>query len=317
MCQGLIVILSGIWWCGLIEEGGKIDTKQLKSFLAVYASGSFTKAAKMLNTSQPAVSEQIKSLENNLNCRLFDRMGRSIKPTLKADILYPGARSVIDNLERIKEEISSEDQCVRGELIIGASTIPGAYLLPHFASRFQKQHQSVSFEIRIADSLTIIHLLTEHKILLGVVGAKQPSSRLNFKTIGDDELILVSSTEKIMEKSVDLKDLLRMPFLLREEGSGTRKAIEECGIKNGFTVAELNTVAVLGSNAAIKEAVKEDLGVSIVSRISVRDELVSGRLQETAIEGVRMRRSFYSVTLKGRSLPNLYFIFLKKLLSMG
>ena len=143
----------------------------------------------------------------------------------------------------------------------------------------------MSFEIRIADFFFIIHLLAEYKILLGVVGAKQATSKLNFKKIVDDELVLVNSPQKAMKKSVTLRDLLLIPFLLREEGSSTRKVIEESGIKNGFTVAELNTVAVLGSNAAVKEAVKADLGFSILPRFSVRDELASGSLQETAIEG--------------------------------
>ncbi len=301
-----------------MKNGGrKIETKQLKTFLAVFSSGSFTKAAKILDTSQPAVSEQIKGLEKELGCRLFDRMGRSIQPTAKARILYPRACSVIEAMEGMAEEISREDATVSGELLIGASTIPGAYILPRFASLFQKKYPQVSFEVRIADSGDIIQMLTEHKLLLAIVGAKSHSPRLSFNTIVEDELVLVGSGRDRLPKSVSVNELLKIPFLLREEGSGTRRSIEEAVIRNGIAVSELKSVAVFGSNAAIKEAIKEGLGVSILSRISVRDELKCGSLREVAVEGLSMQRLFYAVTLKGRSLPRHYSVFLQKLLSMN
>ncbi len=303
-----------LWYEG---GGEKIETKQLKTFLAVYSSGSFTRAAKILDTSQPAVSEQIKGLEKELRCRLFDRMGRSIQPTSKASILYPRACSVIEAMEAMADEISLEDTPVGGELIIGASTIPGAYIIPRFASLFQKRYPQVSFEVRIADSGDIIQMLTEHKLLLGIVGAQSHSPRLSFNTIVEDDLVLVSSGNNRLKKSVPVSELLKMPFLLREEGSGTRKSTEEAVIRIGIAVSELNVVAVFGSNAAIKEAIKEGLGVSILSRISVRDELECGSLRELGIEGLNIQRLFYAVTLKGRSLPRHYSVFLHELLGVN
>ncbi len=293
-----------------------IETRQLKIFVTVYKSGSFTKAAELLSTSQPAVSEQIKTLEKRLGCRLFDRLGRTIKPTRKAEILYPKAQAILEDIKNVEEELLQEDQNVSGELTVGASTIPGAYILPHIATDFKARHPEISFEIRIADSGEVIDAVLNHDLLIGIVGAKITSNNLNFHSFVEDELVLAAAGGKKISNKISLQELVELPFLLRENGSGTRKSMEEFGFKNGLEIGQLNTVAVLGSNAAIKEAIKEDLGVSILSRISIRDELDCGKLKEIQIEGMTLKRSFYVVTLKKRSLPNPYTVFLETLLAV-
>ena len=280
----------------------------------MYKSGSFTKAAELLSTSQPAVSEQIKTLEKRLGCRLFDRLGRTIKPTRKAEILYPKALAILEDIRNVEEELLLEDQNVSGELTVGASTIPGAYILPHIATDFKVLHPEISFEIRIADSGEVIDAVLNHDLLIGIVGAKITSRSLNFYPFVEDELVLAAAGGKKINSRISLQQLAELPFLLRENGSGTRKSMEEFGFKNGLAIDQLNTVAVLGSNAAIKEAIKENLGVSILSRISIRDELGCGKLKEIQIQGMTLKRSFYVVTLKKRSLPNHYTVFLETLL---
>ncbi len=300
--------------CCWISRGKAIETRQLKIFITVYKSGSFTKAAEQLSTSQPAVSEQIKTLEKKLGCRLFDRLGRTIKPTRKAEILYPKAQSILEDIKNVEDELLLEDQNVSGELTIGASTIPGAYILPHIATDFKARHPEISFEIRIADSGEVIDAVLNHDLLIGIVGAKIISNNLNFHPFVEDELVLAAAGERKIPAGISLSQLVELPFLLRENGSGTRKSMEEFGFKNGLEIGQLNTVAVLGSNAAIKEAIKENLGVSILSRISIRDELACGKVQEIEIEGMTLKRSFYVATLKKRSLPNPYRVFLETLL---
>ncbi len=280
----------------------------------MYKSGSFTKAAELLSTSQPAVSEQIKTLEKRLGCRLFDRLGRTIKPTRKAEILYPKALAILEDIRNVEEELLQEDQNVSGELTVGASTIPGAYILPHIATDFKVLHPEISFEIRIADSGEVIDAVLNHDLLIGIVGTKITSKNLNFYPFVEDELVLATAGERVIDRRISLQQLVELPFLLRENGSGTRKSMEEFGFKNGLAIDQLNTVAVLGSNAAIKEAIKENLGVSILSRISIRDELGCGKLKEIQIQGMTLKRSFYVTTLKKRSLPNHYTVFLETLL---
>ncbi len=279
----------------------------------MYKSGSFTRAAELLSTSQPSVSEQVRNLETRLGCRLFDRLGRTIKPTRKAEILYPKAQSILEDIRHVEEELFLEDQNVSGELVVGASTIPGAYILPHIATDFKTLHPEISFEIRIADSGEVIDAVLNHDLLIGIVGTKITSNNLNFHPFVEDELVLAASAKRKVKSTISMQQLVKLPFLLRENGSGTRKSMEEFGFKNGLEITQLNTVAVLGSNAAIKEAIKEDLGVSILSRISIRDELGCGKLKEIQIEGMTLKRSFYVVTLKKRSLPNPYTVFLETL----
>ncbi len=296
------------------EREAIIETRQLRIFVTVYRSGSFTRAAEQLSTSQPAVSEQIRSLERRLGCRLFDRLGRSIRPTRQAEILFPRALAVLDDIRRLERDLLVEANEVSGELLLGASTIAGTYILPRIATDFRAEHPEISFEIRIADSGEIIDSVLNHDLLIGIVGTRISSARLNFFPFIEDELVLAASARRKLAPTVTLQELAELPFLLREQGSGTRKTLEEYGLKNDFDLSRLNIVAVLGSNAAVKEAIKEDLGVSVLSGISIRDELRCGRLQKIRIQGVSLKRSFYISTLKKRTLPNHYTVFLETLL---
>lgn len=290
-----------------------MEMKQLKIFVTVYRSGSFTKASELLSTSQPAISENIKALEMGLGCKLFDRLGRSIRPTKKAEILFPKAMAILEDINKIEEELASEDQSVAGELIIGASSIPGAYILPQLASVFKTQHPEISFEIRIADSGNIIDSVLNHDLLIGIVGTKITSKNLVFSPFVEDELVLAASTDRKIPSTISLQQLKKTPFLIRESGSGTRKSMEEFGATNGLVADQLNIVAVLGSNAAIIEAIKSNLGVSILSRVSICDELENGKIKEIKVNGLTMKRMFYSITLKNRTLPNHYSVFMLRL----
>ncbi len=298
------------------REDSIIETRQLRTFVTVYRSGGFTRAAELLSTSQPAVSEQIRSLEKRLGCRLFDRLGRSIRPTRQAEILYPRACAILEDIRQAEEQLVFEANNVAGELVLGASTIPGAYILPGIAADFKANHPEVSFEIRIADSAEITDAVRNHDLLLGVVGTRIASSSLEFFPFAEDELVLAASARRRIDSPVTMEELVRLPFLLREQGSGTRKTLEEHAFRTGFDVSRLNTVAILGSNAAIKQAIREDLGVSFLSRISIGEALKSKTMQEIRIEGVTLQRFFYVVTHRKRSLPNHYAVFLKRLLGM-
>ena len=123
-----------------------MDTRHLHIFTTVYQTRSFTKAAEKLFTSQPTVSEHMRNLEEYLGCKLFDRLGRTIMPTPEAELLYPKARAVLDEMAVIEDMMASASQKVSGELLIGASTIPGAYILPEYAANFTKRYPDISFQ---------------------------------------------------------------------------------------------------------------------------------------------------------------------------
>jgi len=283
-----------------------MDIHQLKIFVSVYRSKSFTKASQEQHISQPTISEHIKNLENSLDCRLFDRLGRSIMPTAEADVLYPKALQLLDDLDQIQEEITAAGTGVKGKLVIGASTIPGAYLLPRMAYSFKKIYPEVSFEILIEDSGKITNMILQHDLLCGIVGAKMTSDKLDYTPLIEDELILVASPKVLNKKKINLAELTKLQFLQREKGSGTRKTFENFLKKSNVTTSKFDIVATLGSTSAVKQAVKANLGVSVISRIAVQEELAVGSLSEIPIKGLKMKRKFYLAHQKKRTLPSQY-----------
>lgn len=290
-----------------------MDIHQLKVFASVFKNKSFSKASEELHLTQPTVSDHIKCLEDELNCRLFDRLGRTIIPTKEAEVLYIHAMEIIEKIGNIKDAIGQVRKEITGELIIGASTIPGTYLLPSIMSAFQKKYPSISFQILISDSRGIVEKVSSHELLIGIVGAKLANSQITYAPFLEDELIAVSSHGLIKNKQLTLKELVKLPFVLREEGSGTRRETEKILESRGISLEDIKIAGIFGSTDAIKQAVKAGLGVSILSRLSVKDEIKHGVIKELKVTDIYMRRKFYIVTHKKRSLPLSYNLFLKHL----
>jgi len=287
-----------------------MDIHHLRVFASVFQDKSFSKASKKLRLTQPTVSAHIRALEEEYNCKLFDRLGRTIIPTKEAEVLYQYAIEIIEKADAIKEAIGRFKNKITGKLIIGASTIPGTYLLPLIMTSFQKKYPSVSFQILIADSKKIVESLSKHEVLMGIVGAKFGNNKINYVPLLDDELIVVSSPSLIKNNRITLKQLVRFPMILREEGSGTRTMTEQILSGKGITHHSISVAGIFGSTDAVKQAVKAGLGVSILSRLSVSDELKYKTLKEIKITDVSMKRKFYIITHKRRTLPRAYHIFL-------
>jgi len=287
-----------------------MDVHHLRVFLSVFRNRSFSKASRDLHITQPTVSEHIRGLEEELGIRLFDRTGRRIIPTREAGLLYPAASEIVEKLEGIKDAVRELKGEVKGELMIGASTIPGTYLLPPMAAVFRARHPGTSFHLVEADSREIARMVAGHDLLLGVIGTKADVRDLEFTPLDEDELVLVAPPGLVGKKAITPRELAGVPLLLREEGSGTRRTAEARLLEKGVATGDLNVVAVLGSTASVKEAARAGLGATILSRLAVRDELQSGALVEVALKGVSMKRSFYAVKHRKRTLPAHYRAFL-------
>lgn len=293
-----------------------MDLHHLKVFVSVYKNRSFSRASAEMHLTQPTVSDHIRNLEEELECRLFDRTGRAIIPTKEADRLYPVASEVIEKVREIKTAIGRMKDEIRGQLVIGASTIPGTYILPALASGFKKRYPGVSFQVVIEDSRKITDMVLGHELLVGVVGARMEEKKLDYRRFVDDELVL-AALPGLFKKAITTGELARIPFLLREEGSGTRKTMEGYLAGKGVQAGDLQVVAVLGSTASVIEAIKSGLGASIISRLAVREELREGVLEEIRIKGLDMKRSFDIITHKRRTLPKHYSAFLEYLKETG
>lgn len=286
-----------------------METRHLQIFTAVYRTRSFTKAAEELFTSQPTISEHMKNLEDRLGCILFDRLGRSISPTPEADLLYPRAVEILEEMHKLETNLASAARTVAGELIIGASTIPGEYMLPERAAAFNSRYPEVSFEILIKDSGRIIDDISAHRIYLGVVGTELPSTNLDFTPFEGDELVLAAAAHEKISSTIAPADLVKYDFLVREQGSGTGRTVEQFLDRVDITQRSLKIRATLGSSTAVKEAVKTGLGIAFISRTAIRDELSQGTVKIIEIDGLALKRSFFVVTPKKRTLPHRYQVF--------
>ena len=287
-----------------------MDIHHLRVFASVFKNRSFSKASEELHLTQPTISNHIKALEDEFECKLFDRLGRTILPTKEAEVLYTHSMELIERTNNLREAIGLIKKDISGKLIIGASTIPGVYLLPGFMSEFRKKFPSISFQILISDSKGIIENISRHELLLGIVGAKLGNEHIKYMPFIEDELIVVSSPHLSKNRMMTLQELLKFPMVLREEGSGTRKETEKFLANKGLSLENVHIAGVFGSTDAIKQAVKAGLGVSILSKFSVADELKYKILEEIKLTDIQMKRRFYIVTHKKRTLPRLYETFL-------
>jgi len=292
-----------------------MDIHHLRVFASVFKNRSFSRASDELHLTQPTISNHIKALEEEFNCRLFDRLGRTIIPTKEAEVLYNHSTDLIERAGNLKEAIGLVNREITGKLTIGASTIPGVYLLPALMSGFRLVHPSISFQILISDSKGIIERISRHELLLGIVGAKLGDEPIRYTPFVEDELIVVSPPNFSKSRTLPLQEVLKFPMVLREEGSGTRKETEKFLASKGFSLENVPVTGIFGSTDAIKQAVKAGLGVSILSRSAVADELRHEILEEIKLDDMQMRRKFYIVSHKKRTLPLLYDAFLKHLLT--
>ncbi len=268
-------------------------------------------------TSQPTVSEHIRNLEEHLDCKLFDRLGRSIIPTLEAEMLYPRALAILDDLKKLEDDLTAVGKTVSGNLTIAASTIPSAFILPKIAADFKNSHPAVSFEIRTFDTTQVAEQVSRNEILLGIVGAQQNSRNLQYHPFMQDELVLAASAKRRINQRITTKMLVELPFILREEGSGTRQSIEQSLAKLDIKLEQLNISAILGSSTAVTEAIKSNLGVSILSRSAINDGVLHKQIKVLDIPHLEMTRHFYTVTARKRSLPYHYQVFQRYLLQHG
>ncbi len=290
-----------------------MDIHRLKVFMAVFNKKSFSRASEDLYLTQPTVSEHIRSLEEELNCKLFDRLGRTIIPTKEAELLYLYAAEIIEKADSLKDLMNQFKGNISGELIIGASTIPGTYVLPRLMAEFKNNYPAIKYQVIISDSKEITEKILNHELLLGFVGANINNARLHYQSFMEDNLIIVSSPSLIKKDVITIQELLAHPMILREDGSGTRIAFLKILQESGFGLNDLNIIGVFGSTDSVKQAVKTGLGISVLSRLAVIDELRHNMLKEIRLKDIQMNRQFHIVVHGVRTLPSAYKLFLETL----
>ncbi len=280
-----------------------MDLHRLEVFCKVYEMKSFSRGGKACMLSQPTVSEHMRYLETFLGVQLFDRLGRQVVPTRAGDILYDYARRILNLKREAIRTLELYGGKMSGELELGGSTIPGQYILPSLIGKFKQTFTEIRIKLVIADTLNITNMVLEGSLELGVVGARIKNSKLEFDRLFDDELVLAVSPNHqwAARSSISLDELAYAPFIMREQGSGTRMIMLQILEQADFDPQRLNVVAEMGSTDAIRQAVKAEVGVSILSRRAVADDLDFRKVRQISIKDISFTRHFYLVTHKRRS----------------
>ncbi len=245
-----------------------MDLHHLRIFLSVFRNRSFSKASRELRLTQPTVSDHIKTLENHLECSLFDRLGRKVVPTGEAEVLYNHAVEITEKADSIRHALGQFKKEVAGELLIGASSIPGTYLMPPLIASFKRAYPAVSFQILVSDSKAIVEKVLKHEVLVGLVGARLNKPSVSYRAFMEDELIVVALPALVKVKRLGLKDLSKYPMVMREEGSGTRREAEKILEAHGVSPEAMQSAGVFGSTDAVKQAVKAGLGLAIARQLT-------------------------------------------------
>lgn len=280
-----------------------MELNQLRVFCAVVEKKSFSKASEAVFLSQPTVSLQIRALEKELGTRLLDRQGREVSATGSGKVLYGYARKILQITNEAQHAIAQLKGLIKGEIIIGASTIPGEYILPGPLAEFKAKYPGIEINLVIGDTREIIQKVLNNEVDMGIVGQRERSEKLVFHSFTTERLVLIAPVNSpwLPHEQITVGELKKVPFILRESGSGTRGSIERKLREVGVEEMDLNIVMRLGSTAAVKKAVESGAGVSIISERAIDNETKLGSLEKRTIKGLEMERDFFIVHRRGRS----------------
>jgi DNA-binding transcriptional LysR family regulator len=293
-------------------DAGLAELPHLATFVRAAERGSFTAAAAASGVTQAAVSQRIAILERELRVSLFDRRAGRIALTDAGQRLYEYARQILGLHEQARRDLAGLHPPVTGDLSIAASSVPGECFLPAVLAAFQAQYPHVHVRATVSDSGSVIEDIEKGRASLGLVGQKAEKSTLEARPIGKDSLVLIVPPGHpwARRRLVSLDALVCEPLIIREPGSGSRCALERSLERAGTSLAVLNVKLELGSNAAIRDAVKRGLGVAFLSRLAVERELNAKELRAVTVKGLCLERDFYLIYHRRRPLAPAARVFL-------
>jgi DNA-binding transcriptional LysR family regulator len=280
-----------------------MDFRQIEIFVKVAELGSFSRAAEALYLTQPTVSERVRSLEEELGQKLLDRQQRGATPTKAGQLLLTYARRILQLQREARQALDEFQGRMSGELIVGASTIPGEYVLPPLIGRFKAKFPDISISLLIGDTQGVLDWLLDGKVEAGVVGARIDHRGLEYRELMPDELVLVVPAEHPWHgrKTVTLEEVRQEPLIVRERGSGSRHALERALGEVGLKLGAFKVVGEMGSTQAIKQAVKAGVGLSMISKRAVEEECRANLLWCVKVKDLKFSRAFYLVIHRDRT----------------
>jgi DNA-binding transcriptional LysR family regulator len=280
-----------------------MDTRQLAAFCAVVERKSFSQAAERLGVTQPAVSLQIRSLEQRLGRQLLDRSGRRVEPTEAGRRLYASAQRLLAAEEHLLEDLDADDEgAITGTLELGASTGPGGTVVPLLLCDFQEQHPDVRVRLTVSDTQTVVDRVGDRELELGIVGAGRRHRGVAFEPFFRDEVVLACpSSHRLAGKTISLDDLKGEKLIVMQEGAGVRQVIEDELRKTGMRLRDLDVHLELGLQESVRSAVVAGHGIAFISRLAIEADLDAGRIATARVRGLDPVREIFLARASGRS----------------
>ncbi|OWZ84960.1 selenium metabolism-associated LysR family transcriptional regulator [Natranaerobius trueperi] len=284
-----------------------MDFRQLEVFTTVVKEGNFSRAAKRLYLTQPTVSAHMEALENDCGVKLFERRNRKTVLTEAGKKFYPYAEDILGLKDRARENLEQYNEDFGGEINIKASQTPGIYLLPKLLAPFQKQFPRVKCNIYIYDTEEVFTRISQYEADLGFVGSLKDIDKVSAKQLLSDTLVLIASSpwkEELEAKyqkngALYLGDILHLPFIFRSHGSATRKTFETALKERGKDIKDLNIVCEMDNLEGVKNLVRQGIGVSFISDLSIETH---DNLSTFTVEDIVPNRNFYVIYHKNRVL---------------
>ena len=263
-----------------------MSDRRLQVFHAVARLLSFTKAAEVLHMTQPAVTFQIRQLEDQFDTRLFDRAHNRVSLTEAGHVAFEFAETIFEKYSEMENAIRDITGSISGSLTLGASTTISEYMLPSLLGDFNAKNPEVLLRLRVSNTDGIVSMVENNVIDLGIVEGPVTNKNLLVEKCRKDELVVVIPPDHEFAnlKSVNIRDVLDGSFICREEGSGTREVVSEYVKAQGLGKHALKACLELGSPEAIKGAIEAGMGVSILSSVSIAKELKLGTLKMVPLE---------------------------------
>ena len=277
-----------------------MEDHKLRVFCAVAETKSFSKASELIHLTQPAVSLQIQAMEELYETRLFDRSGNTINLTPAGEILYKRAKEILALYSEAQQNISEITGAIKGSLSIGASSTIGNYLLPHIIAAFKKKVPQVNISLVVGNTKTITERLNAGEIDIALVEGDVSKQRFSVETLISDELVVIMSPAHpwAERRNIPAIEMTKEPLILREEGSGTRQIILKHLEEHGIKLDQLKISLIMGSTEAIKGAVEEGVGISIVSGWAARKTLKQGLIKAATFKDLKFHRNFSIISPK-------------------
>ena len=275
---------------------------KLTTFIHVARLKSYTRAAELLNLTQPAVTQHIKQLEAYYSVELIIRKGRQLLLTSEGELLLKYARELESNSLLLERTLKNKSAVIK-RYNIGATLTIGEFVLPYLLGEYKRLHNNMDVILQVHNSEEILKRLGNGEYDLGIVEGPFDKEKFRYKKMKDDELVLVAAAHNSFSRggAANIADVIQSgKLILREKGSGTRTVFENRLLELGYKPSDIKTYMEIGSIGAIKSLVEANLGYTIISKAAVKRELESGTLAIIPIRDIRIMREFNFIYLDNR-----------------